>query len=605
MSRFRADPTPVVGWAQDFRTGYRRCRPLSLFLSVALFSQLVLLDGEGRFYLPSEVSEVASLLSVSGWPMPSTRSQPDLPSSSSFEEAAGSDAIASVLGDDGPSSSFRRSSRLAIAAQSQQQQGTGDSSQLAAGARGASNTTGIDPPIAINPTPRSSRPSRRLRGSPSVPDTTINEESEGDDLGGFSQMAGYNCDVCHKDTSVCSCPCAIAQGSRPSRPCPSPGVNTTQVPRPGAATTNTARNGNTDRAFKCPVCFFNFGTAALLAKHLRDNSARCVITPSDRPQIIELGLGECRHCSSWHVSGSGMSRHERKCDPERLASSQPPPPDNQSNGANNMDPSNPSLDDEFMGQSPDLLSDSNLDFLYSVPIDELSQCPYSTLVPNKTTEVLYSACQDKVTLLFTSGKDEAAWRLHYFIIRVLFFPSPWTDGPNRPSLNQVVRSRCHSFMRGEWSYLWEEQKKARPMGPPDPDLGSVTTDEDKLHHNQTLRAKKLAKEGEFSKAMSVLDGSPICDLTDPRVHEELLRLHRPPDGYEDADPISELPDAPEDLATSDVYEYKFEPVELPSGREVTVSQYIQPLLRKGVGQGLAGDRYEHPWSLVSVLIGFL
>ena len=210
------------------------------------------------------------------------------------------------------------------------------------------------------------------------------------------------------------------------------------------------------------------------------------------------------------------------------------------------------------GVAVDVLSDANLQFLEATSWEDLSRCPYTTLCPSDSVGDIYRACQDKVLELYTGGSEDAAWRLHYFILRVLFCPSTSADpDPSQLSLNKLQKQRCHAFLRGEWAELWTNQKRARPMGTTAARDGALPLAE-RARVNQSRRAGKLAKAGEFSKAMDVLDGGPMCDMDDETVIQILRDLHNPGTDV-GGDPLDALLQSPPDFNTGD-YAYVLHPV---------------------------------------------
>jgi hypothetical protein len=231
--------------------------------------------------------------------------------------------------------------------------------------------------------------------------------------------------------------------------------------------------------------------------------------------------------------------------------------------------------------------------LDTVTWDQIRYCGFNTLEPpsGRDTGELYNACQSAVMRLFQQEDDDQAWKLHFFIIRVLFAKTDKEKQGKHSDLSvrQLFKHRCLSFLRGEWQALWDEAQLAPHMGVHP--QGTPTEEKARQRQRADVRARYLANEGELSKSLACFESAAILNPCDEDVIAQLRELHRP------ATVDNELPDAPEGLTTDPAYEYKVDTIEVPSKhggtREVDTMEWILQKLKRGIAQGLSGARYEH------------
>ena len=121
------------------------------------------------------------------------------------------------------------------------------------------------------------------------------------------------------------------------------------------------------------------------------------------------------------------------------------------------------------------------------------------------------------------------------------------------------------------------------------------------------KAKKLALQGELSRAVEALEHTSVADPTRQDILTELYALHEPHAATEAEAPP--MPDLPHDLDTNEKYEYKLRAIEVPGrhGQTITVDsvEWVKNRLRNNKAASLTGMRYEHikamPTSLLSKL----
>ena len=330
------------------------------------------------------------------------------------------------------------------------------------------------------------------------------------------------------------------------------------------------------RDHACPACQRTFSGVGQLAKHLRQGA--CVITEAHLPQMIELGIVECTGCHQW-FSSQGLGAHERACvgsrTPERGTSDLP--------DAGAVSQSDRAT--EFV-----LCSTDRLRWLDSLDWETVGRCPYSTISPPKGGKELYCEAHKAVDALFEKQDDDRAWKLHFFIIRVLFAPSGAKREASRQSVKKLVQGRCRAFLRGEWLQLWEAANAAPRMGVT-PIQVSEAAEAVERQKRIDQRARAFAKEGELSKAMSVFDSGVVLDPNDPDIMRQLVELHEPPtvEGI--------IPGIPEGFDEPD-WEFELKEVELPTAegaqkKWIESVEFVRQRLKRGVAQSLSGARYEH------------
>ena len=336
----------------------------------------------------------------------------------------------------------------------------------------------------------------------------------------------------------------------------------------------------TQRTCACPVatCGKGFTTPGKLAQHLRSGVPKCTIRAEHRPTLTALKVAECEKCQEWFASQS-IATHLLSCrvqdSPDGSPAQQPPPaPGHLSDPlANPLDPAGDSIA-----------------FLNSLSWVEVGRCPYSTLTVPRGALDLYREAHQFFMDLWDAGRKDEAWKLHFFLIRVLFAPT--TEGRKRgaESATHLVKDRCRSFIRGEWEYLWEMAGKAPVMG-----TGPVQVEgaDPAQASRRDLRARALAQKGELSKAMGVFASAAILDPEEPSVRRQLEKLHAPKTR------LNALPDEPSTLHDDeDEWGYAIRDVQIPGdgpGGHFMIDSLVlvHGLLRDGVAQSLSGARYEH------------
>lgn len=317
-------------------------------------------------------------------------------------------------------------------------------------------------------------------------------------------------------------------------------------------------------------------------------------------------MRECEKCHHWYDKG-GIVEHQRMCRamvPDDGQAGQPP---------------------ERQVVVTDLTSQDKLEWLDGLPWEEVGRCPYSTITCPRGAINSYIQTHRPIEELFDKGEDDRAWKLHFFLIRVLFAPTAQVQAQDdlsalrhEMSATQLVKQRCSSFLRGtklEWEKLWEGALQAPTAGAHRVNVqgdgevgeGAVQASQEALQRRrEDIRAKKFAREGLLSKAMSIFESSPVLDPREEAVWQQLQNLHAP-------DTVAiPLPDPPEGLQGAQ-YEYELEgvPMTTSDGREVTVPtvEYVHNRLKRGIAQSLSGARYEHykalPVSLVKVMVSKL
>ena len=328
------------------------------------------------------------------------------------------------------------------------------------------------------------------------------------------------------------------------------------------------------RVYTCPVCSHAFSSVGEVAQHLRQQS--CVITEAHKPQLIELGIVECTGCHL-RYSSQGIRTHEATCvgprTPERDTAHSPEAVSQSDNGT------------DFV-----LCSTDRLRWLDSLDWESVGRCPYSTISPPKGARELYCEAHRAVDVLFEKQDDDRAWKLHFFIIRVLFAPSGVQRGASRLSVKKLVQGRCRAFLRGEWLELWTAAEQAPLMGVRPVHVSEAA---EAVERQQRIdqRARSFAKEGELSKAMAVFDSGVVLDPNEPDIMRQLRELHEPPTVE------GPIPGIPEGFDETD-WEFELKEVELPTaeGAEkkwIESVEFVRQRLKRGVAQSLSGARYEH------------
>jgi hypothetical protein len=345
---------------------------------------------------------------------------------------------------------------------------------------------------------------------------------------------------------------------------------------------------------KCPACDKSFDNAGSLSQHLRDQkNATCVVTQNMRPRLIQMGLTECDGCHKWWAK-RGITNHKKACGESS--------PDGAARQRQRPDMAPEAVPPAPPGEHPDevvdLYSAERMQWLDDLDWDDVGRCPYSTIETPRGAISFYLQTHTVVQSLFNKGEDNRAWKLHFFLIRVLFAPTKPDSGDDKLSATALVKSRCSAFLRGEWRHLWQEASQARV-----PDDTAVALDRDEaaeLQRRLDIRARMFAREGMLSKAMSVFDTAAVLDPRDRNVMQQLEDLQAPATRFE------ELPEPPAGLDADEDFEYKLGTVEIPTGgggtAEVPSIEFVKSRLKRGIAQSLSGARYEHYKCLPSDLL---
>jgi len=230
-----------------------------------------------------------------------------------------------------------------------------------------------------------------------------------------------------------------------------------------------------------------------------------------------------------------------------------------------------------------------MDWLDNREFDEIGRCAYSTMVPPQGAKPMYREVHEVVDELFDAGEDERAWKLHFLIIRMLFWPTKSGSSDADTSASQLVKDRCHSFMRGEWRHLWHEATHEARL--PKAQTAGQVEDAAEQQRRMDVRARMFARQGQLAKAMGVFETGAVLDPRDGDVMAQLERLQAPPTEF------AEFPEEPEGLRNDDAFRYKLGTVQVPTSGGGTVEQptmaYVKSRLKGGIAQSLSGARYEH------------
>ena len=307
-----------------------------------------------------------------------------------------------------------------------------------------------------------------------------------------------------------------------------------------------------------------------------------MISQAMRPKMVEMGLQECKTCHKWFAN-RGFATHRRVCQsgsPDG-AVGRPPRPDGVAAPGPAAEPAH---------EEVDLFSDARMQWLDYLDWEDVGRCPYSTIEPPQGAVSLYQEAHRVVDQLFERNEDDRAWKLHYFLIRVLFFPTKEGTEDDKLSATALVKSRCRSFLRGEWQHLWNQAANARM--PKQAPAGTNGEDDAEMQKRMDTRARLFAREGQLSKAMAVFETGAVLDPRDADVMEQLEKLQAPDTEYED---FPAIPDGLYD--DEDTFRYTIGTVQVPTAgggsTEMSTMEYVKNRLKRGIAQSLSGARYEH------------
>ena len=250
--------------------------------------------------------------------------------------------------------------------------------------------------------------------------------------------------------------------------------------------------------------------------------------------------------------------------------------------------------------------------------DALKTCHFDSLAPILADRKRAEKCFQPIKTLLEENNatsTKRAWTLLFVTTRALFRPKP-RDGH---TVRQTLKHRYNSWMRGQWRDQWDQAVKTDNdqdgEGTRDPQLRANSSEAQPYANNTwgprsatIKKAKRLAKEGELSRAVATLEHTDVVDPTRPVIIDKLYQLHEP---HNDMPEHAQQPlRLPHDLQTNNRYQYTLGTIEVPGRRgetrEVSSVEWVRSRLPNHKAASLTGTRYEHlkvmPVELLSKLV---